>query len=108
MRRPMHLFVLILLGSLILSATALAAAPPAKEGTDMDPAAAKNPMAQATPSLNPITAVTAMNRSIQASEQQTKAAMESMTKAEDRSAQKATAPRPGGGKVIYGDIIIHK
>lgn len=64
--------------------------------------------AKATPSLNPITAVNAMNQSIRASEQQTKAAMDSMTKAESKTPKAAPAAKPGGGKVIYGDIIIHK
>jgi len=49
-----------------------------------------------------------MNQSIRAGDQQTRAAIESMNRAESKPAQKAAAPRPGGGKVIYGDIIIHK
>ncbi|PKN07815.1 MAG: hypothetical protein CVU73_10400 [Deltaproteobacteria bacterium HGW-Deltaproteobacteria-8] len=102
MRRHPHLLVLALLGSLALCATALAAAPPAKEGTEASPAP------PATPTMNPITAVKAMNQSIRAGEQQTRAAMDSMGRAESRSAPSAPAPRPGGGKVIYGDIIIYK
>ncbi|MDO9631518.1 MAG: hypothetical protein Q7I92_06440 [Humidesulfovibrio sp.] len=101
MRRHPHLLVLALLGSLALCATALAAAPPAKEGTEASPAP------PATPSLNPITAVKAMNQSIRAGEQQTRAAIESMNRAESK-APSAPTPRPGGGKVIYGDIIIYK
>ncbi len=99
MRRHLHVLVLALLGSLALCATALAAAPPAKEGTDAAPAP------QATPTMNPITAVKAMNQSIRAGDQQTRAAIDSMNRAESKA---PSAPRPGGGKAIYGDIIIHK
>lgn len=68
---------------------------------------AGTPAPPATPSLNPITAVKAMNQSIRAGDQQTRAAIESMNRAESK-ASSAPAPRPGGGKVIYGDIIIYK
>jgi len=102
MRRHLHALVLALLGSLVLCATALAAAPPAKEGADA------SPTPQATPSLNPITAVKAMNQSIRAGDLQTRAAIESMNRVESKSAPSAPAQKAGGGKVIYGDIIIHK
>jgi len=113
-RRLPALSLLALCAALLCAAllcvgpTLAAAPPPAPEGADIEAAATAAKNAQATPSLNPITAVSAMNQSIRAGDQQTRAAIESMNRAESKPAQKAAAPRPGGGKVIYGDIIIHK
>jgi hypothetical protein len=108
-RRPAFLCALALCSALLCASLALAAAPPpALEGADIEAAAAAAKNAPATPSLNPITAVNAMNQSIRAGEQQTRAAIESMNRAESKPAKATPAAKPGGGKVIYGDIIIHK
>jgi Spy/CpxP family protein refolding chaperone len=113
-RRISHACALALCAVACCASLALAAAPPAQEGAEPAPAI----------TMNPITAVNAMNKSIRENDKQNQAAVDAMKQAQAGqqvmpaignggaqgapSAPAAPAQKPGGGKVIYGDIIIHK
>ncbi|OGR38494.1 MAG: hypothetical protein A2051_03540 [Desulfovibrionales bacterium GWA2_65_9] len=100
------LCLVLLLGPLIVSSHA---AEPDQGSLKSFPAPPAGPNALAQ-KLNPVAAVEAMNKSIRASEQQNQAAVAALAQAqaENKPAQSAPAAKAGGGKVIYGDIIIHK
>ena len=94
--------MLALCAALFCANLALAAAPPAKEGLDIDPAAvAKAAAAEA-----------ALKSTLSAAQQQAEQTGQQVRPAlgtgAGAPAAPAPAPRPGGRKVIYGDIIIHK
>ena len=100
-----HLAIIAALAALLFAAPALAVGPPATTET---PEAAPQPSGSALESLkNPAATVEALNKNIRASEQQNQAAVAAMNQAQG-GAKPAPAPKAGGGKVIYGDIIIHK
>ncbi len=89
-------------------AIALAAAPALAVGPEAQPdQPATSATAGMAQKLNPIAVVESMNKSIRANEEQTQAAVAAMQSA-SKPAQSAPAAKAGGGKIIYGDIIIHK
>lgn len=111
---PLLALAALILAAPVLAAPALAVGPDA--AASAPPAAAAPPAAPpganlataAKAVMNPADTVKAFNQSMRASEEQNKAAVAAMNQAESRPAPKAAAPRPGAGKVMYGDIIIHK
>jgi hypothetical protein len=110
MRFPLRLLVLALLASLGLCATGLAAAPPAKEGADENPIA-KTAMQAASAAANigqTLGTISKHNQATAAAVAQAGQVMPAIGNGAGTPATPAPAPKPGGGKVIYGDIIIHK
>lgn len=114
---PRRIPAIVLTAVLLIPATALAREAVSQEKA-AQPAASAQPATPAQPAanlataakavMNPVGTVGNFNQSIRESEKQTQAAVEAMNQAESKSAPSAPAPRPGGGKVIYGDIVIHK
>ncbi|GEM_PF-1699393 len=83
-------------------------AQPAQQDQPAASTAQAKPAASAVQVLkNPVAAVEAINQSMRASEQRNQEAVAAMNQAQGE-AKPAPASKPGGGKVIYGDIIIYK
>ena len=95
-----YLATIAALAALLCAAPALAIGPAA-------PAPAQPPINAVEALKNPAATVEALNRTIRATEQQNQAAVAAMNQAQGE-ATPAPQPKAGGGKVIYGDIIIHK
>ncbi|MBU1041446.1 MAG: hypothetical protein KKF77_10155 [Proteobacteria bacterium] len=93
-----------------LATPALAVGPDAPANAQPAPSAqpAANLATAAKAVMNPADTVEALNKNIRASQEQNQAAISALNQAGSTAAQSTPAPRPGGGKVMYGDIIIHK
>ena len=108
---PRRIPAIVLTAALLIPATALARDAASQEAA-AQPSAAAQPAANlataAKAVMNPAGTVEALNQKIRESQEQNQAAISALNQAGSSPAPSAPAPRPGGGKVIYGDIIIHK